>query len=49
MFLKLAIVLFLVWLGIVLIAKTAVFLVHLLLVFAVAALLMHIVSRRRAV
>ncbi|MBS1799014.1 MAG: hypothetical protein JSS95_04230 [Acidobacteria bacterium] len=49
MFLKLAIVLFLLWLGIVLTVKMAVFLVHLLLVFTVVALVMHVISGRRAV
>ena len=49
MFLKLAIVLFLVWIGIILAVKTVVFLVHLLLVLAVLALVMHVISGRRAV
>jgi len=49
MFLILAIVLVLAWLGGFLMFKTAGFLIHLLLIFAVISLIMHFVSGRRAV
>ncbi len=49
MFLILAIVLVLAWLGGFLMFKTAGVLIHLLLLFAVISLIMHFVSGRRAV
>ena len=49
MFLILAIVLFLAWIGGFLVFKTAGILIHLLLVFAVLSLIMNFVSGKRAV
>lgn len=48
MFLILAIVLVLAWLGGFLMFKTAGFLIHLLLLFAIISLIMHFVSGKRA-
>ncbi len=49
MFLILAIVLVIAWLGGFLMFKTAGVLIHLLLIFAIISLIMHFVSGRRAV
>jgi hypothetical protein len=49
MFLILAIVLVLAWLGGFLMFKTAGILIHLLLIFAIISIIMHFVSGRRAV
>jgi len=49
MFLILAIVLVVVWLGSFLLFKTAGLLIHLLLLFAVVSLIMHFISGKRAV
>lgn len=49
MFLILAIVLFILWIGGFFVFKTAGFLIHLLLIFAVISLIMNFVSGKRAV
>jgi len=49
MFLILAIVLFLLWIGGFLVFKTAGLLIHLLLLFAVVSIVMHFISGKRAV
>ena len=49
MFLILAIVLFLLWIGSFLVFKTAGLLIHLLLLFAVVSIVMHFISGKRAV
>ena len=49
MFLILAVVLFIVWIGGFLVFKTAGLLIHLLLLFAIISLVMHFVSGKRAV
>ncbi len=49
MFLILAVVLFIVWIGGFLVFKTAGLLIHLLLLFAIISIIMHFVSGRRAV
>jgi Family of unknown function (DUF5670) len=49
MFLILAIVLVVLWLGGFLVFKSAGLLIHLLLLFAIIALIMHFVSGKRAV
>jgi len=49
MFLILAIVLFVLWIGGFFVFKTAGFLIHLLLIFAVISLIMNFVSGKRAV
>ena len=49
MFLILAVVLFVVWIGSFLVFKTAGFLIHLLLLFAILSVIMHFVSGRRSV
>jgi len=49
MFLILAVVLFIVWIGSFMVFKTAGLLIHLLLLFAVISIIMHFVSGRRAV
>jgi len=49
MFLILAIVLVVMWLGGFMMFHTAGFLIHLLLLFAVVSLIMHFVTGRRAV
>lgn len=48
MFLIIAVVLVVLWLGGLLVFKTAGLLIHLLLLFAVISLIMHFISRRRA-
>jgi len=49
MFLILAIVLFVLWIGGFLVFKTAGFLIHLLLLLAVLSIVMHFISGKRAV
>lgn len=49
MFLIVAIVLFVVWIGSFLVFKTAGILIHLLLLFAILSIVMHIISGKRAV
>jgi hypothetical protein len=49
MFLILAIVLFVAWIGGFLVFKTAGILIHLLLIFAVISLVMNFISGKRAV
>jgi hypothetical protein len=49
MFLILAVVLFIVWIGGFLAFKTAGLLIHLLLLFAIISLVMHFISGKRAV
>lgn len=49
MFLILAVVLFVIWIGSFVVFKTAGFLIHLLIVFAILSLIMHFVAGRRAV
>jgi hypothetical protein len=49
MFLILAVVLVILWLGGFLVFKSAGFLIHLLLIFAVISIIMHFISGRRAV
>jgi hypothetical protein len=49
MFLILAVVLFIVWIGSFMVFKTAGLLIHLLLLFAIISIIMHFVSGRRAV
>jgi hypothetical protein len=49
MFLILAVVLFIVWIGGFLVFKTAGLLIHLLLLFAIISIVMHFVSGKRAV
>ncbi len=49
MFLILAVVLFIVWIGGFLAFKTAGVLIHLLLLFAIISIIMHFISGRRAV
>jgi hypothetical protein len=49
MFLILAIVLFVIWIGSFLAFKTAGLLIHLLLLFAIISVIMHFVSGKRAV
>lgn len=49
MFLIVAIVLVVLWLGGFLVFKTAGFLIHLLLLFAILSFIMHVISRKRAV
>lgn len=48
MFLILAIVLFVLWIGGFLMFKSAGMLIHLLVIFAVISLIMHLVTGRRA-
>ena len=49
MFLILAIVLFVLWIGGFIVFKSAGLLIHLLLLFAVISIVMHFISGRRAV
>ena len=49
MFLVLAVVLFVLWIGGFLVFKTAGLLIHLLLLFAIISVVMHFISGRRAV
>jgi Family of unknown function (DUF5670) len=49
MFLILAVVLFIVWIGGFLVFKTAGVLIHLLLLFAILSIVMHFISGKRAV
>ncbi len=49
MYLILAIVLFVIWIGSFLVFKTAGILIHLLIVFAILSLIMHFIAGRRAV
>ena len=49
MFLILAIVLVVLWIGGFLVFKSAGLLIHLLLLFAIISLIMHFVTRKRAV
>ena len=49
MFLILAVVLFVAWIGGFVMFKTAGFLIHLLLLFAILSVVMHFISGRRAV
>lgn len=49
MFLILAVVLFVLWIGGFLVFKTAGFLIHLLLIFAILSLIMNLISKKRAV
>jgi uncharacterized protein DUF5670 len=49
MFFVVGVVLFILWVGGFLVFKTAGFLIHLLLLFAVLSIIMHIVSKRRDV
>lgn len=49
MFLILAVVLVIAWLGGFVMFKSAGFLIHLLLIFAVISVIMHFISGRRAV
>lgn len=49
MFLILAVVLFIVWIGSFMVFKTAGLLIHLLLLFAIISIVMHFISGRRAV
>jgi hypothetical protein len=49
MFLALAIILFIVWIASFVLFKTAGFLIHLLLLFAIISIIMHFISGRRAV
>ncbi|HMF52707.1 MAG TPA: lmo0937 family membrane protein [Edaphobacter sp.] len=49
MFLILAVVLFVVWIGSFLVFKTAGVLIHLLLLFAILSVIMHFISGRRSV
>jgi hypothetical protein len=49
MFLILAVVLFIVWIGSFLAFKTAGILIHLLLLFAILSIVMHFISGKRAV
>lgn len=49
MFLALAIILFIIWICVVLLVKTAGMLIHLLLLFAILSVIMHFVSGKRAV
>jgi hypothetical protein len=49
MFLILAVVLFVVWIGSFLMFKTAGVLIHLLLLFAILSIIMHFISGKRAV
>jgi Family of unknown function (DUF5670) len=49
MFLILAIVLFIVWIGAFLLLKTAGLFIHLLLLFAILSIVMHFISGKRAV
>lgn len=48
MFLILAVVLFVVWIGSFLMFKTAGVLIHLLLLFAILSIIMHFISGKRA-
>jgi hypothetical protein len=48
MFLILAIVLVVLWIGGLVVFKTAGFLIHLLLLFAIISIIMHFVSGKRA-
>lgn len=49
MFLIIAVVLVILWIGGFLVFKTAGLLIHLLLLFAIISLIMHFVSNKRAV
>ena len=49
MFLILAVVLFILWIGGFLVFKTAGILIHLLLLFAIISIVMHFISGKRAV
>jgi hypothetical protein len=49
MYLILGIVLFVVWIGSFLVFKTAGVLIHLLLLFAILSIVMHLISGKRAV
>jgi hypothetical protein len=49
MFLTLAIILFVIWIGVVLLVKTAGVAIHLLLLFAILSVIMHFISGKRAV
>jgi len=49
MFLTLAVVLFVIWVTAFLVFKTAGILIHLLLLFAILSIILHFVSKRRAV
>jgi hypothetical protein len=49
MFLILAVVLFVVWIGSFLVFKSAGLILHLLLLFAVLSIVMHFISGKRAV
>lgn len=49
MFLTLAIILFVIWIGVILLFKTAGVVIHLLLLFAILSVIMHFISGKRAV
>ena len=49
MFLTLAIILFVIWIGVFLLFKTAGFVIHLILLFAIVSVIMHFISGKRAV
>lgn len=49
MFLIVAVVLFVIWIASFLVFKTAGILIHLLLLFAILSIVMHIISGKRAV
>lgn len=49
MYLILAVVLFIVWIGSFIVFKTAGVLIHLLLLFAIISVIMHFISGKRAV
>jgi hypothetical protein len=49
MFLILAVVLFIIWIGSFMVFKTAGLLIHLLLLFAIISIVMHFISGKRAV
>ena len=49
MFLTLAIILFVIWIGVFLLFKTAGFVIHLILLFAIVSVIMHFISGKHAV
>jgi len=49
MFLILAVVLFIIWIGSFMVFKTAGLLIHLLLLFAIISIIMHFIIGKRAV
>jgi len=49
MFLILAVVLFIIWIGSFMVFETAGLLIHLLLLFAIISIVMHFISGKRAV